>query len=116
MGLGNGETNGIAEPLTKRSGGDFDPRGVVGFWMAGCDTIYLTKLLDVIQTDSIAKQMKEGILKHAAVAIAGKKVSVMGLQGRVRDGNGAPRDSREDETITIDPIRILWVEGHEFVE
>ena len=25
-------------------------------------------------------------------------------------------DLREDESISVEPVRVLWVEGHEFVE
>ena len=39
LGLGNGKTDSIGETLTERPGSHFNPRSIVSFWMAWCDTI-----------------------------------------------------------------------------
>jgi hypothetical protein len=68
--LGNGQTDCVAETLTKRPSGDFNAGSVVGLWMARGDAVYLTEVLDVVKAERIAEEMKEGILQHASVAVA----------------------------------------------
>jgi len=38
--LGNGQTHGIGETLTKRTSGDLDTRCVVSFWVTRGDAVY----------------------------------------------------------------------------
>lgn len=41
VGLGNGQTNGVGETLTKGTGGDLNARGVVSFGVTGGDAVEL---------------------------------------------------------------------------
>ena len=51
-----------------------------------------SEVLDVIHGDGIAEEVEESILEHAAMAVG------------------------ENETIAVDPVGVLRVEAHEFVE
>jgi hypothetical protein len=78
--------------LAERTGGDFDTGGVVGLWVAWGDAVELTERLQVIHADTVAEEVEKSILKHAAVAVG------------------------EHKSVAVEPIWVLWVEGHEAVE
>lgn len=92
MRLTHSQTNSIAKTLTKRPGGHFDTRGVMGFGMTRCYAVHLSEVLEIVHGDLVAEEMKEGILKHASVAV------------------------RKHKAISVEPAGILRVEGHELVE
>lgn len=95
--LRNGETNRVGETLAQGTGGDFDTGGFVRLRVTGSDasdllqgtewsefwarllegTSTYSEVLEVIQGDVVAEQVKESILKHAAVAVPdGREVSI----------------------------------------
>ena len=67
--------------------------------------------LKVVHGQSIAVKVEEGILKHAAVAVADDVVKM-----RVLGEAGYGRYSRENEAITVGEVGVLGVEVHELLE
>jgi hypothetical protein len=43
VGLGDGQTDGIGEPLAQRTGGDLNARGIVRFGVARGDAVHLLR-------------------------------------------------------------------------
>lgn len=70
MCLCNGKTDSVGESLTERASGDFNAGCVVGFWVARCDGVDLAEVLEVIDGDGVAEEVKESVLEHAAVAVS----------------------------------------------
>lgn len=93
LSLGNGKTNSVGDTLSEGTSGDLDTRGVVGLGVTRGDAVNgleccqidgffsdpqmqsssvstYSESLDVIHGDGVAEQVEEGILKHAAVAVA----------------------------------------------
>jgi hypothetical protein len=88
--LGNGDTDRIADTLAKRASGDLNAGSVVGLGMAGGDAVDSLRAqcqnpshiegkrqrgtyperLQVVHRDGIAVKVEQGILEHAAVAVA----------------------------------------------
>lgn len=98
VGLSNGKTNCIGEPLPKWASGDFDAIGVVAFRMSRCDAVNMlpniksartttelivaeaySEIFQVIHANLVAKQMQHGILKHTAMPVPGKVESVSNI-------------------------------------
>lgn len=86
MDLGDGQANSVGETLAERAGGDFNAGRVVSFGVTGADAVNrlsfvsglwgpMTALctysesLQVVQCDSIPKQVEKSILQHAPVAV-----------------------------------------------
>ena len=87
LSLGNGQTDGVGETLTERTGGDLNTGGVVSLGVTGGDAVELlffwsecglpgqvrnstyTEVLQVIHANGVAKEVKESILEHATVTV-----------------------------------------------
>ena len=108
--LGNGQTNGVAETLAQRAGGDFNTGGVISLGVAGSETVELSEMLQVLDGQFVTEQMKEGILKHASVTVPIQNILVNDVIGIRR------ACVRENKTITIRPVRVTGIEAHELVE
>ena len=92
MCLRHRETDGIAETLSQRPGRHLDARSIMSFGVAGGNAVHLTEVLQIVHADFVAEEMEQSILQHASMAVG------------------------QHEAIPIDPVGVLWVEGHEFVE
>lgn len=92
MCLSHSKTDSIAEALTEWPGCHLNSWRIMRFGMPRCYAVYLTEVFEVVHADLVAKQMKECILQHAPMAI------------------------RQDKTISVYPVWILRIEGHELVE
>ena len=90
--LSNGETDRVGETLAEGARRHFDALGVMGFRVAGRDAVDLPERLEVVHGDLVAEEMEEGVLQHAPMAVG------------------------ENKAISIGPIGVLGVEGHELVE
>ena len=90
--LGNSKTNSIGEALSERSSRHFDAGRIVRLRVAGSYAVDLAEVLEVVHAEFVAEEVEESILQHASVAIG------------------------QDETVPIEPRRVLRVEGHELVE
>lgn len=86
------KTHSVCEALAKRTGGDFNAGCIVGLWMTGSLAVHLTERLEIVDAEVVAKQVQQGILEHAAVAVG------------------------KHETVAVEPLGVLGVEGHELVE
>jgi hypothetical protein len=73
--LSDGETDGVAEALAERAGGDLDAGGVVGLRMPRSDAAELAEVLEIIHGQRVAKEMQKRILKHASVAVPGRSAA-----------------------------------------
>ena len=71
--LSNGHAHAIGEPLSQRSGRDFDTQVQVEFRMARGLAVQLTKILEILKSPVIATQMQHGIEQHAAMTTAQDK-------------------------------------------
>ena len=69
MGFGHRKTDGIGNALSERTGRRIDARGDVVFGMARRNAAELAELPDIIQTDRIAVQVKQGIEQRGGVAV-----------------------------------------------
>lgn len=92
VGLSHGETDCVGEALAQRTGGDLDTGSVVALGVAWGDAVDLTEVLQVVERDTVAEQVQQSILQHAAMAVG------------------------EDEAVAVEPLGVLRVEGHELVE
>ena len=90
--LRNSETHGVRETLTKRSGGHFNARCVVRLWVTWSLAVDLAESLEVIDGEVVTEEVQQSVLKHTSVAVG------------------------KDEAVTVEPLWVLWVEGHELVE
>jgi hypothetical protein len=106
--LSNGKANGIAKTLAKRTSGDLDTGSIMGFRMTRSNAADLAKVFQIVHGQLVAKEMQQSILKHASMAVSDCGVG----------SNSSRRvaDLRQNEAITIDPVGILGIEGHEFIE
>jgi hypothetical protein len=88
--LGNSKTNGVREPLSQRTSGNFNAVSVVRLGVTGCDAVYRlsyrldfestkrkvgwsntdSECLDIVQRKLVSAEMEESILKHATMAVA----------------------------------------------
>ena len=92
MPLSDGKTDGVGETLAKRTGGNLKTGSVVRLRMTGSDRVDLlrpsdqvlhadlfdfayTEVLQVINADGVAEQMKKSILQHAAVTVTIRGIS-----------------------------------------
>ena len=82
---GDSHANGIANALTKGTGGTFDSGGFAEFRMAWRLAVQLAEIAYFLHRQIVTQQMEPRIEKHAAVACG------------------------ENETITVDPIGIVRV-------
>lgn len=69
--------------------------------------------LQVVDAESIAVEVEESILEHAAVAVA---VVAAELEKKLISFKAFPAHSREDESVTVEPLGVLGVELHDPVE
>lgn len=90
--LRNSETHGVCEALTKRSGGHFNTRCVVRLWVTWSLAVDLAESLEVVDGEVVAEEVQQSVLEHASMAVG------------------------KDEAVTVEPLWVLWVEGHELVE
>jgi hypothetical protein len=72
--------------------------------------------LEIVDREGIAKEVEEGILQHAAVAIAEKQKPSQSAKTSGRFELPMDIDSREHEAITVQPLGVFGVELHELVE
>ena len=82
----NGHAHGIANPLTKGAGGAFDSGGFAEFRMPGSLAVQLAEILYFLDRKIVTGKMKPTVKKHAPVT------------------------SRQNETVTIDPLGIGWID------
>lgn len=90
--LRNGKANSIGEPLTQRACSDLNAWSILGFWMTRCDAIdtlggqwyqletlntvirfcgkTYSESLQIIDRDTVAKEVKQRVLQHTSVAVA----------------------------------------------
>lgn len=79
--------------------------------------------LEVIDGQGVAKQVEERILEHAAVAVAGLGRNACQSHDFARGFSLFPLQEREvgqkhlrkDESVAVQPFRVLGVELHELV-
>lgn len=88
LALSNGKTNGVGEALSEWAGGDLDTWGIVGLWVTRGPRVNMLKgvlgrfltafllfayseVLEVIHGQVVTSQVKESILEHASVSVAG---------------------------------------------
>lgn len=90
--LSNGKTNGVGDTLTERTCCHLDTGGVVNFGVTRSLAVEGSESLQVVHAQVVAEKVEESILKHATVTVG------------------------ENETIPVDPVWVLRVEGHELVE
>jgi hypothetical protein len=90
--LGNGQTNSVGDTLTEGTSGNLDSGSVVSLGVTRSTAVNGSESLQVIHAEVVTEQMEESILKHAAVSV------------------------RENETVTVQPVRVLGVEVKELVE
>lgn len=102
--LGNGQTDGVRETLTKRSSGDLNTGGVVGLGVTGSDAVELlgesagtfhleinrayTEGLEVIQGQLVAEEVQQSVLQHAAVAVPIRSSSVWTISSETGSRQG----------------------------
>ena len=62
------------------------------FWVTWCYAIHLPEVLEIVDAQFIAEKVQQRVLEHASMAV------------------------RQHEAISVQPVWVLGVEGHEFVE
>lgn len=86
-------TNGVGDTLPERTGSGFDTLGLEVFWMTSSSGAELSKSLDVFEGDVfVTSQIEETIDEHGSVSCG------------------------KDESISIRPVWIRWVELQEVFE
>ena len=87
--LGDPHAHGIGEALAEGTGGDLDARRVVHLGMTGGAALPLAELLEVLEGEPVAGQVKHGVLQDAGVA------------------------GREDEAVAVRPCGVGGVVAHD---
>src|ERR1044072_6396008 len=85
MSFGHRHTDAIAEPLAERTCGGFHARRQLAFGMTRSATAPLAKLLNLLKGKVVSREKKHAVEQHGAVT------------------------SRQDETVTIPPVRVAWI-------
>lgn len=101
MVLSDSKTNGIREPLTKRSSSNFNAIGIVSFRVTRSNAVYgldggklsvnvqwvgllynstYAECLDIIHRKLVPAEVKKSILKHASMAVAEEALARGGWQ------------------------------------
>lgn len=125
MSLRNSETDRVGETLTQRASCNFNARSVMSLWMTWCNAVNLLKdvsyepcaivlsLLGSASSRSARLRIRTSEGSHIVAYIRGRcyNVSASEVQRSVCND-----DSREDESVAVQPVRVLWVELHELVE
>jgi hypothetical protein len=97
VGLGEGEPDGVGEPLAERAGGDLDAGGVAALGVAGRLRAQLAEGLDLLDRQVVAGQVEQRVEQRRAVAGGeDEPVAVGPRPGRSGCGGGArPTDVGE---------------------
>src|SRR4051812_19227237 len=85
MGFGDGHPERVTEALAERAGRGFDPRGQMALRVPGRQAPPLPEALKLIEREVVPGEMEE----------------------RIEERRAMPR--REDEPVTIPPVRIRWI-------
>ena len=82
---GHRHADGVTDALAERARGALDAGGLVEFRMSGRGAVQRAEFLHLLDRQIVAAQMEPTVEKHRTVA------------------------GREDETVTIEPTRAVWV-------
>ena len=91
--LSNSQTDCVGETLPERSCGDLNTWGIMSFWMTRSDAVDLlnllsacvhlsrarpsySEILQVIDSDLIAKQVQQCVLEHTTMAVSGSTSAI----------------------------------------
>ena len=85
MSLGDGETDGVGDPLPERSGRHLHAGGEVALWMAGRAASPLPECAQLRKRKVIPVEVKEGVEESRSVT------------------------GGEDESVAVRPARVPWI-------
>ena len=92
MSLSNSKSDSIAETLTTRACRHLNAECTMPLRMSWCYAIHLAEVFKIFHCDLVAEEVEQRILQHASVAVG------------------------EHEAISVQPVWVGGIEGHEFVE